>query len=70
MKSLARRSTNAIRALERVVALQERMLAANADVDWSRADMARAWEAAIDLKNAAKIAERLVGRLVEETERR
>jgi hypothetical protein len=62
MKTPTKRADNALRAMRRVVAAQDRLMEANADADWSRADMRAAWAAAIELKRMVRITSRLVDR--------
>lgn len=66
MRSATKRGESAIRMLRLAVRAQEELMDANAAVDWSRAEGARAWEAAIRLRRATKLAARMVDRLADE----
>jgi hypothetical protein len=69
VKTIDRRAKSAVLALRHALSAQEELMAANAAIDWSRADGGRAWEAAVRMKRATKIARRSVERFVDELEK-
>lgn len=69
MKTVKKRGDDAVRMLRLAVRAQEQLMDANAAIDWTRADGARAWEAAIRLRRATNLAKRIVDRFESELAR-